>query len=85
MLASTCVKGSAIQTKHFTVGTPGKEGLQPAEGAELCSDLNHFVCVFCCDGGNLFLSLAPGESLGFAIKPKRCWLHQSEETEFQVS
>lgn len=46
MLAPTYIKGSPIQAKHFTVGTPGKEGLQPAEGAELCSDSEpHCVCV----------------------------------------
>ena len=46
MLAPTCPKDSVIQTKHFTVGTPGKKGLQLALLAVFCPELEHILLYF---------------------------------------
>lgn len=43
MLAATCLRDSVVQSKHLTLGTPGKKGLQPAEFAGFCPDSKHIL------------------------------------------
>lgn len=78
--AATCLKNSVVQSKRFTVGTPGKKGLQPAEFAGFCPDSERILLCFVATKKTSTCPPAAGETPDFSIKPKRLGLPQSQES-----